>query len=147
MKERTILSIRTITAILWLGFHMSLSFMDAPLKYTPAGIPVETGLAIGQIVFDKHIKCELVLMLILIGTFCIRGTIMGGWQGLALITAIMLVETTWLWPALNQRTIRIMASEPDGPDYVHWLFIVLEAIKIPVLLGIGWYSLKMRDNQ
>lgn len=145
MKERTILSIRVIIVIFWLGFFMSISFMEAPLKFTAPGLRMETGVAIGQIVFHALNKFELIFLLALVMTFCIRRSVTNGWQGVVLITAILFTETVWLLPALNESAVRFMAGKPADREYLHWLFIMQETIKIPVLLGIGWYNLKQRD--
>lgn len=142
MKERTILSIRVIIVIFWLGFFSSISFMEAPLKFTAPGLRMETGVAIGQIIFHALNKCELVFLLALIGTFCIKRSVTKGWQGVVLVTAILFTETVWLLPALNDVAVRFMAGEPAGREYLHWLFILQETVKVPILLGIGWYNLK-----
>jgi hypothetical protein len=145
MKKRTILSIRVIIVIFWLGFFMSISFMEAPLKFTAPGLRIETGVAIGQIVFHALNKCELFFLLALVGTFCISRSATNGWQAIVLITAILFTETVWLLPALNEIAVRFMAGKHAGREYLHWIFILLETVKIPVLLGIGWYNLKQID--
>ncbi|SDF73299.1 hypothetical protein SAMN05216464_12715 [Mucilaginibacter pineti] len=144
MKERTILSIRVIIVIFWLGFFMSISFMEAPLKFTAPGLRMQTGVAIGQIVFHA-LKCELFFLLALVVTFCIRRSVSYGWQGVVLVTAILFIETIWLLPALNESAVRFMAGKPASREYLHWLFLLQETVKVPVLLGIGWYNLKQKD--
>lgn len=145
MKERSILSIRVIIVIFWLGFFMAISFMEAPLKFTAPGLRMVTAVAIGQIVFHALNKCELFFLLMLIGTFCIKRSVNDGWQAVVLIAAIIFAETTWLLPSLNESAVRFMAGKPPGREYLHWLFILQETIKIPILLGIGWHNLTQKN--
>lgn len=58
MKKQNISSLRSAIAIFWLGFFITISFMEAPLKFTAREIAPNQELAIGRIVFAHLNKLE-----------------------------------------------------------------------------------------
>ena len=48
-----------VTPILWLGFVLSISFMEAWLKFQAEGVTQIIGLSIGRLVFNALNKVEL----------------------------------------------------------------------------------------
>lgn len=140
MNKQTILSIRSKTAIFWLGFFMAISFMEAPLKFTAPNLGLAEGLRIGKIIFGCLNKCEWVFLVIIITTCVFQPASKKGFYLIAIISAILIMETAWLLPKLDANANKIIQGLPSG-DYVsHWLYVLCEIIKIPVLLLIGWES-------
>jgi hypothetical protein len=140
MKERTVFAIRGITAIFWLGFFMAISFMEAPLKFSAPGLSIRMGVEIGQIIFQTLNKCEWVLLVILIAT-CFSKAVCGkGIYRIVFIGIIMLLETIWILPILNGSAVRFINGGAEGPQIYHVLFFIMEILKVPVLLIIGWKS-------
>lgn len=143
MYHRLALSIRSITAIFWLGFFMAISFMEAPLKFTAPGLSMAEGLQIGKIIFKSLNTCEWAFLLILLITCIAKKTSRRGLYLIFAIGAIMLVESLWLLPVLDIHANEIIRGGIVTSHTAHWLYIVLEVIKVPVLLLIGTESGKM----
>lgn len=147
MKKESVLAIRSITAIFWLGFFMAISFMEAPLKFTAPGLSMAQGLQIGRIVFGALNVCEWVFLAIVLLTCIAKRTTRYGFYLIIMISIILMLETAWLLPVLDAHaTLVIKGQQPPG-HLEHWVYIILEVIKIPVLLLIGLEGLKaLRDH-
>ncbi|QHS56594.1 hypothetical protein GWR56_13960 [Mucilaginibacter sp. 14171R-50] len=143
MYHRVALSVRSITAIFWLGFYMAISFMEAPLKFTAPGLSMAEGLQIGKIIFKSLNTCEWTFFLILIITCIVQKTTRMGFYLITAISLILVVETKWLLPILDHHANEIIKGGTVTDHNAHWLYILLEVIKVPVLLLIGIESGKM----
>jgi len=65
-KRRTTI----IISVLWLGFVLSISFMEAWLKFQAEGVTQVIGLSIGKLVFGALNKVEIFfLILLLVSSF------------------------------------------------------------------------------
>ena len=51
--------LKIATPFVWAGFIGAISFMEAWLKFTAAGVTLATGLSIGKVVFDTLNKVEI----------------------------------------------------------------------------------------
>jgi hypothetical protein len=137
MNKQIILSIRGTTAIFWLGFFMAISFMEAPLKFTAPNLSLTEGLQIGKIVFGALNKCEWVFLCIILISCLLNKASKKGLYLIVIISVILVIETTWLLPLLDAGVNRVISGQPAGVQYIHWLYVLLEIIKVPVLLLIG----------
>jgi len=133
---------RGIIAIFWLGFFMAISFMEAPLKFTAPGLSMAEGLQIGKIIFGTLNKCEWVFLIIILITCFIKSASLTSLYLIAAMAIIMLLETAWLLPVLDEGADRIIHGQPFMHGQLHWVYIILEIIKVPLLLLIGLVSLK-----
>lgn len=137
MKKENVLAIRSITAIFWLGFFMAISFMEAPLKFTAPGLSMAEGLQIGKIIFKSLNTCEWAFLLILIITCIVKKTTRKGFYLITAVSVLLAVETGWLLPILDNQANEIIKGGIITDDNVHWFYILLEVIKVPLLLMIG----------
>ncbi|MFI5159795.1 MAG: hypothetical protein ACHQHN_00890 [Sphingobacteriales bacterium] len=141
--QRIALSVRSITAIFWLGFFMAISFMEAPLKFTAPGLSMVEGLQIGKIIFKSLNTCEWVFLLILFITCIVKKTTRKGFYLITAVSVILAVETGWLLPILDNHANEIIKGGIVIDHNAHWFYIILEVIKAPLLLLIGIESGKM----
>jgi hypothetical protein len=146
MNKQTILSIRIIIAIFWLGFFMAISFLEAPLKFTAPGLSIAEGLQIGRIVFGALNKCEWVFLIVILLTCFLKPTTKRGFYLIAIVSAILIMETAWLLPVLDIAAKKVISGQPIGGQSLHWLYIFLEAVKAPVLLLIGLESIRSKEK-
>lgn len=147
MKKESVLAIRSIIAIFWLGFFMAISFMEAPLKFTAPGLSEAEGLQIGRIVFGALNICEWVFLVIIILTCLAKRTTWYGFYLIIMISVILVLETAWLLPVLDVHAALVIKGQQPPEHWEHWVYIILELIKIPVLLLIGLESGKaLRDH-
>lgn len=137
MNKQATQYIRSITAIFWLGFFMSISFLETPLKFTAPNLSLADGLQVGKIVFGALNKCEWVFLCIILISCLLNKTSKKGLYLIAIISVILVIETAWLLPLLDAGVNRVISGQPAGVQYIHWLYVLLEIIKVPVLLLIG----------
>ncbi|NHA02648.1 hypothetical protein G7092_02510 [Mucilaginibacter sp. HC2] len=140
MKKEVVLAVRTITAIFWLGFFMAISFLETPLKFTAPGISMAQGLQIGRIVFRALNRCEWGFLIIILLTYFPKRSSRYGFYLLLAISIILILETAWLLPVLDAHAARVIKGLQPPGHLEHWVYIILEVIKIPVLLLIGLES-------
>lgn len=127
---------RSITAIFWLGFFMAISFMEAPLKFTAPHLSMAEGLQIGRIIFGALNICEWIFFAVILVTLFINRAGARLYVIFA-VTVILTLETFWLLPALDGDALRIINNQPPNHDNIHWVYVVLEGVKVPLLLMIG----------
>jgi hypothetical protein len=142
MNTNKIKLTRGITAIFWLGFFMAISFMEAPLKFTAPGLSMAEGLQIGKIIFGTLNKCEWIFLMVILITCFIKTTSRAGLYLIVAIAFIMVLETAWLLPVLNIGADKIIHGQKFNHGQLHWVYVLLEIIKAPVLLLIGLESLR-----
>ena len=125
------------TPILWLGFVLAISFMEAWLKFRAEGVTKIIGLSIGKLVFGALNKVELffLLVLLVIISFFRLWEDMANLQKLAIITlsAILLFQTTYLLPRLNSRIDEIRSDQSPKKSWDHIHYIGLEVFKVVLL--------------
>jgi len=122
----------------WLGLVLAISFMEAPLKFQAPGITTELGLGIGRLVFGAMNKIELVLGLIvavavapLLKRFGRAYTAV-----LAALGGVLLLQSFHLLPILDARAVRIIAGDPPADSWHHLGYVILEAVKVPLLITL-----------
>lgn len=127
---------------IWFGAVCAISFMEAPLKFNAPNLTTPVALEIGHIVFDALNKAEWVLIVLLgISLFLTKPTRIEV-AFYSFTAVILLVQTFWLFPILDARTIAVINSQPIPASNYHWIYIVLEAIKVMLLLALGIFSLR-----
>lgn len=131
---------------IWGGAVLVISFMEAPLKFTAPNITVELGLGIGRIVFHALNKLELFFAFSIVLSFVFIGV--RNWQRLILgiIVFILLYETLILLPQLDERAELLLAGNPQPPSYHHWLYIILDLLKVLGLFFLGFKLLNDKIN-
>jgi len=133
------------TSILWLGFVLSISFMEAWLKFQAEGVTQIIGLNIGKLIFFALNKVEL-LFLITLGVLILPKRRAMGRENLVniygLLTVILLIQTFYLLPALDQRVDMIINGTPPVTSFFHFYYLFLEVIKVITLFIFSQLALK-----
>jgi hypothetical protein len=122
----------------WVGLVAGLSFVETPLKFRAPGITLPLGLGIGRLVFYALNKIEIVLIVVLIGSFFLRSPANGKiFIATGIVAAVLLLQTFWMLPVLDARAIAVIegTNEPGSP--VHIVYIVTEVIKLITLAVLG----------
>jgi hypothetical protein len=121
----------------WAGAILSISFMEAPLKFTAPNINLELGLGIGRIVFHALNKLEWILALtILIGLIFVPKQKSYYWF-YGIILSILIYQTFLLLPQLDVRAEIVLSGKTPPASYHHWLYIIIELIKLICLIIFG----------
>jgi len=121
-----------LTLGVWIGLVLGLSFIEAPIKFQAPGITTTLGLGIGRLVFGILNKIEITFSLVLlIAHYNLFKNADKFYQLLlSLITIIVLVQTVYLLPVLDDRA-ELLISGSDIPDSNHHIaYIVIELIKL-----------------
>jgi hypothetical protein len=123
---------------IWVGLVAGLSFVETPLKFRAPGITLPLGLGIGRLVFYALNKIELVLAVVLIGTFILRSPANSKiFIATGIVAASLLLQTFWMLPVLDARAVAVIegTNEPGSP--VHIIYIAAEVIKLITLAVLG----------
>lgn len=139
--------IRGIAAIFWLGFFMAISFMEAPLKFTAPGITVAQGVQIGRIVFGALNKCEWVFLFLIIITCFFDRPEKRVLYLVVSVGLILLAETLWLLPQLDVHATEFIAGRQPESEDIHWIYIIFEIAKVPMLFMVGWQEIAGKVRQ
>lgn len=112
----------------------SISFLEAPLKFTAPHITTVLGVGIGRIVFAALTKVEIVLCTAIIISGIYLRVPARVWAGLVVLTLVLLVQTFALLPELNARAIALQTGQPVAATLLHPAYIGLEILKFSLLL-------------
>jgi len=128
--------------IFWAGLLAGISFLEAPLKFQAPGITIPLGLGIGQLVFQALNKVEIVLVIIILG--CSLPVPLKNSRSilLFLVTILLMADTFWLLPLLDERAKLVLAGNAAIKSYHHILYIIIDTIKFLSLIVLGFLSLK-----
>jgi len=128
-------SLVTALSWLWLGMVLSISFIEAPLKFRV--VDLRTGLAIGRVVFRALNGVESVLAVVLGVALLVgdpgRAAAIAGAVAIAMLAA----QLVGVRPALTRRSDRVLAGG-DGPrSTAHYWYVGLELVKVAGLAVAG----------
>lgn len=139
-------SISIAFIFIWGGSVLAISFMEAPLKFTAPNITVELGLGIGRVVFHALNKLELFFAFSIVLSFVFIPV--KKWQRiiLGIIVFILLYETLILLPQLDERAELLLSGNPPPASYHHWLYIILDFLKVIGLFFLGFKLLNDKIN-
>lgn len=125
--------------VLWLGFVCAISFMEAWLKFRAPGVTLPIGLSIGRKVFGALNTMEWIFALLILFNLFKEALF---WQGLfsALVwgaVLILLVQTLWLLPLLDERAEKLIKGETINHSSLHFYYVGGEIIKSACLFLYG----------
>ena len=123
---------------IWFGAVVAISFMEAPLKFTEPNIDLPLGLGIGYVIFHALNKVEIVLCILMAATFIFaKLKVKTPLIVFGIIAIILLLQTFWLFPLLDDRTMKVIKGEAQPYSNLHIVYIVFDSIKILLLLLLG----------
>ncbi len=122
---------------IWLGFVLAISFMEAWLKFRAPGITIPLGLGIGRLVFAGLNKVEWFFALTTLLQFIIYKWFPKISLLYVLIWVILLVQTFYMLPFLDQRAEVILNGGEVPHSRMHFIYIVVEAVKVVCLAIFG----------
>ena len=125
---------RFIFSILWIGFLLAISFMEAPMKFQAELVTLPIGLSVGRVIFSMLNKIEWVLLgLLLIAE--LLGPRSTGSMGLSLTAlGILLLQSFWLLPILDARAEAIVGGALLPGSNTHFYYLGMEVLKLTVLV-------------
>jgi len=117
--------------------------MEAWLKFRAPGVTLEIGLSIGKLIFFALNKVELFFAFLLLIDIIYRkrNTKISISYFIALI--ILIAQSLYFLPALDDRADSIIAGAVLAPSYLHLYYVVLEVLKVTFL---AIYALRYIKN-
>lgn len=133
------LPVALIAAFVWVGFVCAISFMEAWLKFRAPGITLPIGLGIGRLVFGVLNKVEWVLAIAIFINILLANQQVLSMENLffALVVLILLLQSFYLLPQLDQRAEIIIQGQNPGSSNLHIIFIAAEVVKVTALTAFG----------
>lgn len=116
----------------WIGLVLGLSFIEAPLKFQAPGITTNLGLGIGKLVFSMSNRIQLGF-LVIVSLSLVLNLMTPNWKYLPfflLVMLIMLIQTFYLLPALDDRANLRISGQIVESTYHHLTFVGLEILKL-----------------
>lgn len=125
-----------VTTIIWLGFILSISFMEAWLKFRAPGVTIPIGLGIGRLIFFVLNKIEWILLIVLIVQLIgFKESFFNPQFILVVILAvILLLQTFWLLPKLDARAQLIIQGSSPPNSFLHLFYVAGEFLKVAALV-------------
>ncbi|MEO9258546.1 MAG: hypothetical protein ABI207_09190 [Crocinitomicaceae bacterium] len=130
------------TVYLWIGFVCAISFMEAWLKFSAPGVTLPIGLSIGRIVFNALNKAEWVFALAIIFNLWIVGETFFSRANFSffLPLVLLIIQTVYLLPALDQRAIFQIQQTTVTTSYLHFYYVAIEIVKV---ISLFIFSIKL----
>jgi uncharacterized membrane protein (DUF485 family) len=135
-----------ITSFLWIGFVSAISFMEAWLKFRAEGITLPLGLGVGQLVFAALNRVEWVFAIVILLSQLYKLTAIRWKTFLFYLFPLLflILQTSWLLPALDQRATLIINGGQPPASYLHFYYVGMEVLKVVCLsiFGCSLFTLK-----
>ena len=127
---------------IWSGLILGISFIEAPLKFQAPGMTTELALGVGQLVFGYSNKVQLVFgAIVLIWlSFNSGQSPMITVAVLIAIVVLLLIQSLYLLPILDQRAVQIINRIDIPSSHHHLTFVAIEIAKL-ILLIIAFIKL------
>lgn len=127
------------SVFLWLGFVLSISFMEAWLKFQAPGITTPLGLGVGQLVFGALNLMEWVFAAVIGANFLLSKQKLFTKNELYYLLAVtlLLLQSIWLLPALDERATAVINGENPTESNLHFIYVGVEIIKVIALFLFG----------
>ncbi|MFV0257557.1 MAG: DUF4149 domain-containing protein [Acidimicrobiales bacterium] len=133
----------------WLGLLVGVSLLATPVKFTVDSLPRPTALEVGRATFAALTAVEwgfaAVLLVMLVVAWRSGAPppppvlVAAGVVGLAVV-----VQATWLLPALDDRVTAIVAGADPPPSVLHTVYGGVEGIQALALAALGVTSARVR---
>ncbi len=103
--------VRTLAVAFWIGGMAALDFIDAPVRFASPLLDRNQAVGIGQVIFARFNRVELVLGVIALGAAALARSPRWAIGVLTLMLVLVLVQTAYLTPAITRLA--------QGLDFVH----------------------------
>ncbi|MDE0056019.1 MAG: hypothetical protein OXP28_12570 [Gammaproteobacteria bacterium] len=135
----------TLLAWLWAGLVLGVSFVATPVKFLAPSLSLADALAVGRVTFEALKWIECVAVVALAATVWITTPRRRELALLGVIVLILLCQYAWMLPILDARVQTIIDGQDLPPSSLHWIYTVLEFLKVVVLVAIGQTGCRTRS--
>ena len=120
----------------WLGMVIGVSFVATPVKFMAPSLELATALEVGRVTFFVFSRLEWLLALAAVALATVIPAPRALAITLAVLVAILVIQTGWLLPALDARVAAVLNGEILPPSWHHSVYALLEAGKAALLLSL-----------
>lgn len=131
------LVLELVAAMLWIGLLLGVSFLATPAKFLAPSLSLAVALDVGRQTFGVFNKVEWALAILLLALMLAGRRAWFSVTGAVVLAAMVVVETLWLLPVLDQRVGLIIAGQQPPESSPHVVYIVLQIVKLAVLCGLA----------
>ena len=124
-------------SFIWIGAILSISFIEAPLKFQAPNITTALALGIGKIVFQALNIVEWIISILIILSLIILKSDKKIWLLYLLPISILIIQSIWFLPILIERADLVIANKPLPANYYHIIYGICEASKFLLLIYAG----------
>lgn len=133
--------------MLWAGGLLGVSFVAAPAKFWAPSLTLPVALDVGRHTFQFFNKLELVALAVLtLLVFRATGNRLTHLL-IMLLGLLLLIQTAWLLPLLDQRVTLILKGEIPAESHLHLVYIGCDVCRLIVLAALPWRLIPFTQNQ
>ena len=125
-----------VIAGMWAGVVLGVSSVATPAKFLAPSITLPVALDIGRATFRVSMLIEFGLAIALVAAGAFAFGCGGKTQLAAAILLALTVQRLGLLPGLDARTTLVMAGNPPPSSWHHLAWIVADAARFLLLLGL-----------
>jgi hypothetical protein len=137
IDKRGRLVLELVAAMLWIGLLLGVSFLATPAKFLAPSLSLAVALDVGRQTFGVFNKVEWALAILLLALVLAGPKARLSIAGAVVLAVMVVVETLWLLPILDQRVGLIIAGQQPPESSLHVVYIVLQIVKLAVLCGLA----------
>lgn len=130
-------------SLLWAGVLTGVSFLATPVKFTAASITLPVALDVGRVTFAALNLCEIVLVVVLVTVVAGLARSALNIAASALLLVIVVAQTLWLLPELDERVTMIIAGTKPPPSSLHLLYVLAEGTKLVALVTLAAANIRL----
>jgi len=132
-----------VVSFIWIGFILSISFMEAWVKFRAESLDLPTALDVGRHVFSALNGVERVFSVFLLVVVFYRYTDKLIVATGVLIFTFIVAQSGYLLPELNENAQLIIQGMQPEKSSVHMMYGVMEVLKVVALFVLGLRQVKL----
>lgn len=123
---------------LWLGLLAGVSFIATPAKFGASTLSLPVALDVGRATFALFNGIEWGMFALLVVFVVLSGPLRFPLLATALLGLLLLAQTVWLLPVLNDRVAEIIGGHPPPGAPYHLFYIAFDLAKGGLLAALIW---------
>ena len=132
-----------VVSFIWVGFILSISFMEAWVKFRAESLDLPTALDVGRHVFGALNGVERMFSVFLLVVLFYRYTDKTIVATGVLIFTFIVAQSGYLLPELNENAQLIIQGMQPQDSSVHLIYVVMEILKVIALFVLGFRQIKL----
>src|SRR3978361_1998435 len=109
---------------------LSISFVEAPLKFRAPGVTLKVGLGIGRLVFRALNVFEYVFAVVIAFALFTHETPAALNAAMTVAVGTLLTQTIIVRPLLSRRTADVLDGDEGRRSRAHFAYVALELVKV-----------------